>query len=84
MCRRFQGILNGNLYARGREVRQYDRQSGVVTTGYHSISLGKSLCFALVDTAYSALGTALRVRIRKNSFPGVVVKKRFYQTNYKK
>lgn len=57
---------------------------GVVTTGYHSISLDKSLCFALVDSAHAALGTALFVRVRKNAFPGVVVKKRFYQTNYKK
>lgn len=57
---------------------------GKVTTGYHSISLGKSLCFALVDSAYAALGTRLFVRIRKRVFPGIVVKKRFYQTNYKK
>ena len=57
---------------------------GVVTTGYHSISLEKSICFALVDSAYAALGTQLRVRVRKNTFPGTVVKKRFYQTNYKK
>lgn len=57
---------------------------GVVTTGYRSISLDKSLCFALVDSAYSALGTALNIRIRKKVFPGIVVKKRFYQTNYKK
>lgn len=59
-------------------------QVGTVTTGYHSISLDKSICFALVDSAYSALGTALWVRVRKKSFPGEVVKKRFYQTNYKK
>ena len=57
---------------------------GRVTTGYHSISLGKSLCFALVDSSYAALGTPLFVRIRKRVFPGTVVKKRFYQTNYKK
>ena len=57
---------------------------GEVTTGYHSISLEKSICFALVDSAYAALGTPLLVRVRKNAFPGVVVKKRFYQTNYKK
>ena len=57
---------------------------GVVTTGYRSISLDKSLCFALVDTAFSALGTALNIRIRKKVFPGMVVKKRFYHTNYKK
>lgn len=57
---------------------------GVVTTGYHSISLDRSICFALVDSAYSALGTPLWIRIRKHVFPGEVVKKRFYQTNYKK
>jgi len=59
-------------------------QVGVVTTGYHSISLDKSICFALVDSSFSALGTGLMVRIRKRVFPGTVVKKRFYQTNYKK
>ena len=57
---------------------------GVVTTGYHSISLDKSICFALVNKEYSALDTPLWVRIRKKTFPGKVVKKRFYQTNYKK
>lgn len=57
---------------------------GVVTTGYHSISLDKSICFALVDASYAALGTPLNVRIRKKVFPGEVVKKRFYTTNYKK
>lgn len=57
---------------------------GVVTTGYHSISLDKSICFALVKTEFSKLGTPLWIHIRKKTFPGVVVKKRFYQTNYKK
>ena len=57
---------------------------GVVTTGYRSISLDRSICFALVKTEYSKLGTPLRVRIRKKVFDGEVVKKRFYQTNYKK
>lgn len=57
---------------------------GVVTTGYHSISLGRSICFALVAKEYSALDTPLSIRIRKKVFPGKVIKKRFYQTNYKK
>lgn len=57
---------------------------GVVTTGYHSISLDKSICFALVDTQYSKLDTPLWIHIRKKTFPGKVVKKRFYQTRYKK
>ena len=59
-------------------------QVGVVTTGYHSISLDRSLCFALVDSAYSALDTVLCIRIRKRVFEGRVIKKRFYQTKYKK
>ena len=57
---------------------------GTVTTGYHSISLGKSICFALVKREFGALDTPLSVRVRKKVFPGKVVKKRFYQTNYKK
>ena len=57
---------------------------GTVTTGYHSISLDRSICFALVNTEFSALGTPLNIRIRKKTFPGEVVKKRFYKTNYKK
>ena len=61
-----------------------ETEVGVVTTGYHSISLDKSICFALVKKEYSALGTKLNVRIRKKVFPGEVIKKRFYQTNYKK
>ena len=57
---------------------------GLVTTGYHSITLDRSICFALVKTQYSALGTDLFIRIRKKVFSGKVIKKRFYQTNYKK
>ncbi len=57
---------------------------GIVTTGYRSISLDKSICFALVNKEYAALGTPLWVHIRKKTFPGEVIKKRFYQSNYKK
>ena len=51
---------------------------GEVTTGYHTISSDKSVCMALVDSRYAKLGTELQVQIRKKVFPGVVVKKRFY------
>lgn len=57
---------------------------GTVTTGYHSITLDKSICFAMVDSAFGKLGTQVFIRIRKKVFPGTVIKKRFYQTNYKK
>lgn len=57
---------------------------GHVTTGYHSITLDKSLCYALVKREFGALGNVLYVQIRKKVFEGTVVKKRFYQSNYKK
>lgn len=57
---------------------------GEVTTGYQSISTGKSVCMALVDREHTALGTGVEVRIRKRTFPGTVCKKRFYNTSYKK
>lgn len=60
------------------------RQIGVVTTGYRSISTGRSVCVAMVESSYAELGTMVIVRIRKKVFPGLVVKKRFYETNYKK
>ena len=57
---------------------------GEVTTGYNSISTGKSVCMAMVDIEYAKLDTEVAVRIRKKVFPGVVTKKRFYDKNYKK
>lgn len=60
------------------------KEVGIVTTGYHSISLDKSICFALVDSELSKMGTPLYIRIRRKVFPGKVVGKRFYKTKYKK
>ena len=57
---------------------------GEVTTGYHTLSTDKSVCMALVDTAYAALGTDVQIQIRKKVFPGTVVKKQFYTKKYKK
>ncbi len=61
-----------------------DNVVGYVTTGYHSITLDKSLAFALVDRPVGTLGNELKVKIRKKVFPATVVKKRFYQAKYKK
>ena len=57
---------------------------GEVTTGYHCLSVDKSVCMALVKTEHAKLGTELEVQIRKKTFPGVVVKKKFYEKHYKK
>ena len=68
----------------GYAVMHIGEKVGEVTTGYQSISTSKSVCMALVDTPHAKLGTELEVQIRKKTFPGVVVKKQFYQKSYKK
>ena len=68
----------------GYPVEADGTQVGTVTTGYNSISTGKSVCMALVDKEYSAQGTEVGVRIRKKVFPGTVCRKRFYDKNYRK
>ena len=57
---------------------------GEVTTGYRLISVEKSVCVALVDATFAKLGTPLKVQIRRKTFDGTVVKKRFYDKHYKK
>ena len=59
-------------------------QVGEVTTGYHCLSVDKSVCMALVKTEFAKLDTPLCVQIRKKVFPGTVVKKKFYDKHYKK
>ena len=77
--------LEGRAIPRhGYEVVADDKVIGSVTTGYCSISTGKSVCMALVDTAYAKLDTPVQVRIHRKLQPGKVVKKRFYQKHYKK
>ena len=68
----------------GYEVEADGNVIGVVTTGYNSISTGKSVCMAMLDIDYTKMDTEVAVRIRKKVFPGIVTKKRFYNKNYKK
>ena len=68
----------------GYKVLHNGTEVGTVTTGYHTISTDKSVCMALINAEYAKLGTELEVQIRKKTFPGTVVKKRFYDKHYKK
>ncbi|MCH5236799.1 MAG: glycine cleavage system aminomethyltransferase GcvT [Muribaculaceae bacterium] len=68
----------------GYDVEVDGKKVGEITTGYRSISTGKSVAMAMIDKPYDKLGTKVEVRIRKKTFPAVVVKKRFYEKNYKK
>lgn len=77
--------LEGRAIPRhGYNVLAGDKVVGTVTTGYHGISVDKSIAMALVDAEYGKLDTPLMVQIRKKTFPAVVVKKKFYKKSYKK
>lgn len=68
----------------GYAVLKDGEKIGEVTTGYHTISTDKSVCMALIDSRYAKLGTEVEIQIRRKTFPGTVVKKRFYDKHYKK
>lgn len=68
----------------GYAVLKDGEKIGEVTTGYHTISTDKSVCMALIDSRYAKLGTEVEIQIRKKTFTGTVVKKRFYDKHYKK
>ena len=68
----------------GYTVLKEGQAIGEVTTGYHAISIDKSVCMALVDAPFAAIGTEVEIQIRKKTFPGVVCKKRFYDKHYKR
>ena len=57
---------------------------GEVTTGYHCLSVDKSVAMALIDARYAKLDTEVKIQIRKKVFDGIVVKKKFYEKHYKK
>lgn len=84
--RRIVGLeLEGNAIPRhGYPVEVNGEQVGEITTGYRSISTGKIVAMATINKPYDKLGTEVEVRIRKKTFPAKVVKKRFYDKNYKK
>ena len=86
VTRRIVGLeLEGNAIPRhGYPVEVDGKQVGEITTGYRSISTGKSVAMAMIEKPYDKLGTKVEVRIRKKTFPATVVKKRFYEKNYKK
>ncbi|MDY5631319.1 MAG: glycine cleavage system aminomethyltransferase GcvT [Bacteroidaceae bacterium] len=85
VAQRLRGIeLDGNAVPRhGYSVIADGREVGQITTGYRLISVDKSCAVALVDSNLE-LGDRVEVQIRKKTFPGTIVKKKFYDKHYKK
>ena len=85
VAQRLRGIeLEGHAVPRhGYPVLKDGKEVGTVTTGYRLISVDKSCAVALVDSSLK-LGDKVEVQIRKKTFPGTIVKKKFYDKHYHK
>ncbi len=85
VAKRLRGIeLDAHAVPRhGYPVLKDGQQVGEVTTGYRLISVDKSCAVALVDSSLK-LGDRVEIQIRKKTFPGTIVKKKFYDKHYKK
>lgn len=85
VAQRLRGIeLSAHAVPRhGYKVMKDGKEIGEVTTGYRLISVDKSCAVALVDASLQ-LGDSVEIQIRKKCFPGIIVKKRFFETHYKK
>lgn len=83
VSKRLRGIeLEGHAVPRhGYKVLKDGVEVGEVTTGYRLISVEKSCAVALVDSSIQ-MGDTVEVQIRKKTFPGKVVKKKFYEKHY--
>lgn len=67
----------------GYTVLKDGKPVGLVTTGYRLISVDKSCAVALVDSSLK-LGDRVEILIRCKTFPGTIVKKKFYDKHYHK
>lgn len=78
-------LLAPGIARHGYQVLDPDgNEIGVITTGYRSITLGKSIALAMIDSRFAPVGTQVQVQIRRKALPATVIKKRFYQPRYKK
>ena len=68
----------------GYDVLCGEKVVGHITTGYSSISTGKSVAMALVEKDCAAIGERLKVKIHRKLHDATVTKKNFYNKNYKK
>ncbi len=77
-------LQDKGIIRHGYDVYKDDELVGFVTTGYKSPSTGKTVALAMVDRPYDKLGTELTVEVRNKRKKVVVIKKKFYNKNYKK
>ncbi len=71
-------LLGKGVARQGSTVENAEGETiGVVTTGYASPTLGKTIGVALIDSKYRKIGTDIVIRVRNRTIPARVVSKRF-------
>lgn len=68
-------LLEKSVPRAGYTVQSRGRDIGYVTTGYISISTGKPICMALIDSSMSQPGTNVEIIIRNKIFPAIVTQR---------
>ncbi|WP_142413554.1 glycine cleavage system aminomethyltransferase GcvT [Hathewaya massiliensis] len=70
-------LLDKGIARHGYEVLKDGEVIGVVTTGYASPTLGKTIGFALIDVTHATLGTELQIKVRNRVLRAITIKKKF-------
>jgi len=68
----------------GYPVQKDGKEIGVVTTGYISPTLGKTIGLALVEAEGIELGSVIQIMIRNKPVDGTVTGRKFLEKRYKK
>lgn len=77
-------IIGKGIPRHGYIVEKDGKEIGVVTTGYLSPTLGKTIGLALVEAEGIEIGTTIQIIIRKKAVDAVVTSKKFLEKKYKK
>ena len=72
-------LLDKRISRHGYEVYSENDKIGIVTTGYQSPTLQKSIGLALIDAQYAALGNEIYIDIRNKKVPAKIVSRSFYK-----
>ncbi len=70
-------LMKKGIPREGYEVYKDNEKIGVVTTGYLSPTLNKSIGLALIDVEHSTMGETIEVKVRKRVIDARIISKRF-------
>jgi aminomethyltransferase len=72
-------LLQRGVPRHGHKISSDGKEIGVVSSGNHSPSLNKGIGMGYVQTIFAGIGGKIRIDIRGNAVPAVVVDRPFYK-----